>query len=151
MSPQSRRKSSQAVAIGAVTALAMALTGCATDEERETDADYAQICVDEKTQERVEDNQCQDTSHSHSNFGWMWLPFFLSMSNNRANIIPPIGTRLTPDQHATRQRPQNARSTTVPTSGVTPSKSKNGKTTMKSNKSGTSRGGFGSKGGGSGS
>lgn len=50
MSPITRRKSSRIVAIGAVSALAIALTGCSSDEEtQETDADYAQVCVDEQT------------------------------------------------------------------------------------------------------
>lgn len=148
MSPQSRRKSSQAVAIGAVTALAVALTGCSSEDEQETDAEYAQICVNQDTQERVEDNQCDDHTHSHSNFGWMWLPFFLG--NNRANTIPAVGQRITTDHQATREDPRkrDRSTTTVGTAGGSVSKNKNGKTSVKS---GTSRGGFGSKGGGSGS
>lgn len=148
MSPHTSRKSSQAVAIGAVTALAVALTGCSSEESQETDADYAQICVDQQTQERVDDDQCDDHTHSHSNFGWMWLPFFLSMNNNRANVIPPVGSRVTNEHHGTFQQPKDQKSTRVPHNGVTPSRSKSGKTTMKS---GTSRGGLGTKGGGSGS
>lgn len=149
MSPTAR-KSSQTVAIGAVTALAVALTGCSSEDEQETDAEYAQICVNQDTQERVDDNQCDDHTHSHSNFGWMWLPFFLSMNNNRANTIPAVGQRITSDQQATREDPRkrDRSTTTVGTAGGSVSKNKNGKTSVKS---GTSRGGFGSKGGGSGS
>lgn len=147
MSPTAR-KSSQTVAIGAVTALAVALTGCSSEDEQETDAEYAQICVNQDTQERVDDNQCDDHTHSHSNFGWMWLPFFLS--NNRANTIPAVGDRISSNQQATREDPRkrDRSTTTVGTAGGSVSKNKNGKTSVKS---GTSRGGFGSKGGGSGS
>lgn len=142
------RKSSQTVAIGAVTALAVTLTGCSSEDEQETDAEYAQICVNQDTQERVDDNQCDDHTHSHSNFGWMWLPFFLS--NNRANTIPAVGDRISSNQQATREDPRkrDRSTTTVGTAGGSVSKNKNGKTSVKS---GTSRGGFGSKGGGSGS
>lgn len=151
MSPITRRKSSRIVAIGAVSALAIALTGCSSDEEtQETDADYAQVCVDEQTQERVEDKECEDTSHSHSSHAWMWMPFFLN--NNRANTIPAVGDKISANQQATKRNPQekdeNSTSTVVGSRGGTVSKSDNGKTTVKS---GTSRGGFGSKGGGSGS
>lgn len=147
MSPTAR-KSSQTVAIGAVTALAVALTGCSSEDEQETDAEYAQVCVNQDTQERVDDNQCDDHTHSHSNFGWMWLPFFLG--NNRANIIPAVGDRISSNQQATREDPRkkDRSTTTVGTAGGSVSKNKNGKTSVKS---GTSRGGFGSKGGGSGS
>lgn len=168
MNPRStsRRRSSQAVAIGAVTALAVTLTGCgSSEEEQSTDAEYAQICVDEKTQERVEDSQCEDTSHSHSNFGWMWLPFFLNSQRTQANTIPPVGSRVEDSQRPLRTPPYQGRETSgsngssprsgsatrVPASGATPSASEDGKTTLKSPKSGTSRGGFGKKGGGSGS
>lgn len=128
----------------------MALTGCSSEDEQETDAEYAQVCVNQDTQERVDDNQCDDHTHSHSNFGWMWLPFFLSMNNNRANTIPAVGQRITSDQQATREDPRkkDRSTTTVGTAGGSVSKNKNGKTSVKS---GTSRGGFGSKGGGSGS
>lgn len=152
MSPTTRRKSSQAIAIGAVSALAIALTGCSSDEAEAPENEYAQICVDEETQQRVEDKECEDTSHSHSNHSWMWLPFFLG--NNRYNSIPAVGNRVGSEYQGQRQNPsdtnKNARSSTVSRDGMKDSEVKKSKSSN-SKKSGTTRGGFGKKGGGSGS
>ena len=52
-----RRMRSAHVAIGVTAMAAAALTGCSSSP------DYAAVCVDEQTQERVSDYECDDDDH----------------------------------------------------------------------------------------
>lgn len=177
-----RRRASKAIVIGGTLALAAAMTGVAvtsqssqssiesapaeengwTNEFGETVAapaeleqDYAQVCQDTQTGERIEDQWCEDpsiaegqagagqeqaaegegpqqTSHyGGGGFGW----FFIPLSGGRT--VPAVGSPL---RDGTTQAPAGRSVTKVPPSGGSFAKS------------GTvSKGGFGTKGGGAGS
>lgn len=174
-----RRRSSKAVVIGGTLALAAAMTGVAvtsqsssrssvsaepegwTNEFGETvtapaelTEDYAQVCQDTQTGERVEDQWCEDpsiaqdqagavqedsgeeqeepvASGGHVSHGW----FFIPLSGGRT--VPAVGS---PVRGGTTQAPAGRTVTKVPASGGSFAKA------------GTvSKGGFGTKGGGAGS
>lgn len=120
-----RRRKNAAISLGVAGVLASALlTGCAPDGTV-IDADYAQMCRDKTTEQRVEDTNCSDKGRSGGHYGWYFYP---SGSN-----VPAVGSRL------------SGGTTSVPA----------GKSAQKgfTSKGGTvSRGGFGSsaKGGGMG-
>lgn len=61
-----RRRSASVVAAGTALFAAAVLTGCGDDEP---EPDYQGVCVDEHTQQRVDDDECdddEDSSGSHS-------------------------------------------------------------------------------------
>ena len=82
--------------------MASNLTGCATS------ADYAAVCVDPDTQERVEDDQCDDDSdYNGAGTGFFW--YYLAA---RA-VVPAVGqTDLR--RHVPRQHPQRHRAARRP-------------------------------------
>lgn len=182
-----RRRASKAIVIGGTLALAAAMTGVAvtsqssqssiesapaeengwTNEFGETVAapaeleqDYAQVCQDTQTGERIDDQWCEDpsiaegqaaqgqeqaaegegqaaegeeqqTSHYGGGYGW----FFIPLSGGRT--VPAVGSPL---RDGTTQAPAGRSVTKVPASGGSFAKA------------GTvSKGGFGTKGGGAGS
>jgi hypothetical protein len=123
-----RRQATRAVSLGITAIMAAALSGCAASTT-EVDADYAKVCRDQATQERVDDDQCN--TRSSPSVGW----YFLALSGGRA--IPRVGATVS---GGTASLPSGAKAQTVSTKGGD------------FGKSGTvSRGGFGSKGGGAGS
>ncbi|KIA72685.1 hypothetical protein ANMWB30_24530 [Arthrobacter sp. MWB30] len=69
------------------------LTGCTPDGDV-IDADYAQLCQDTKTQERVDDSKCSDEGRSGGYYGWYFLPMGSSGSTT-ARSIPAVGSKLT--------------------------------------------------------
>lgn len=76
-----RRMRSATVAIGVTALAASGLTGCATS------ADYAAVCVDPDTQERVDDDQCDDTSdYNGAGTGFFW--YYLGARS----LVPPVGS-----------------------------------------------------------
>ncbi len=75
-----RRMRSSSIALGITAVMASNLTGCATS------ADYAAVCVDPGTQERVEDDQCDDDSdYNGAGTGFFW--YYLAA---RA-VVPAVG------------------------------------------------------------
>lgn len=76
-------KRSTSVTLCIIPLLVTALSGCAEDEE--VNADYSQVCVEDDTDIRVEDNNCDtDSTGSH----WVWFPHHL--------LMPPVGDRINP-------------------------------------------------------
>ena len=135
--PLLRRRASRTLALGGTLALAAAMTGCGPDPDyRQTSEDYAQVCRDETTQERVPDEDCDDsagTSHAHAGHRTGW--YFIPLAGGRT--VPAVGQRA---GGGLTTRPGTGTTTKVPSSGG------------EFAKSGTvSKGGFGSKGGGAGS
>lgn len=86
-------RQSSAVVLGVSALLASAvLTGCTPDGEV-IDADYAQLCQDKTTQDRVEDSKCSDQSRGSTYYGWYFLPLGTSGSNTTRSI-PAVGAKL---------------------------------------------------------
>ena len=78
--PVHRRMRSASISLGITAVMASSLTGCATS------ADYAAVCVDPDTQERVDDDQCDDDSdYNGVGTGFFW--YYLGASSR----VPAIG------------------------------------------------------------
>lgn len=88
-----RRRRSDAVVLGVTAVLASAmLTGCGPDGDV-IDADYAQVCQDRTTEQRVEDEKCSEEGRSSGHFGWYFFPMG-SKGSNTSRSIPGVGERL---------------------------------------------------------
>ncbi len=89
--PTPRRMRSRTVLIGVTALTASSLSGCASQP------DYAAICTDPQTQERVDDDQC-DPSEEPRDYspgigpGFFWF-YLLATSNRR---IPAVGQAYSP-------------------------------------------------------
>jgi hypothetical protein len=71
---------STSVALGVTAVMASGLTGCASSP------DYAAVCVDPQTEERVADDQCDDDSdYNGAGSGFFW--YYLGASSR----VPAIG------------------------------------------------------------
>lgn len=82
--PVRRRMRSSSIALGITAVMASNLTGCASS------ADYAAVCVDPETKERVDDDQCDDDSDYHgAGSGFFW--YYLGASSR----VPAIGQTTT--------------------------------------------------------
>ncbi|MFD6070775.1 hypothetical protein [Amycolatopsis lurida] len=77
-------------------------SGC--DAFADPDAQYAAICVNEQTQERLDDDACGDYDDEGHSSGvgayFLWMP--LSAGNA---YIPPVGQRMPPNSPAVRTVP----------------------------------------------
>ncbi|MFS3127644.1 hypothetical protein ACLM5J_04490 [Nocardioides sp. Bht2] len=84
-SPATRRRMrSTSVAIGVTALMASGLTGCASS------ADYAAVCVDPETQNRVDDDECDDdTEYNGTSTGFFW--YYLGSSQR----VPAVGGQAT--------------------------------------------------------
>lgn len=90
---RNRGRKSAAVVLGISGILASAvLTGC-TPGGDVIDADYAQVCQEKTTQQRVEDDKCSDQGRSSGHYGWYFLPMGNSGSNTPRSI-PAVGSPL---------------------------------------------------------
>ncbi|MBG6183873.1 hypothetical protein IWX65_001841 [Arthrobacter sp. CAN_A214] len=89
---RSRRSTSLAIGVTALLASAV-LTGC-TPEGEVIDADYAQVCQDRTTQERVEDSKCSEEGRSSGSFGWYFFAMG-ALNSGQTRSIPAVGFRLT--------------------------------------------------------
>lgn len=89
----SGRRRSGAVILGVTALLASAvLTGCSPSGEV-IDADYAKVCQDKTTQQRVEDDKCSEEGRSSGHAGWYFLPMG-GRSNTSPHSIPAVGSAL---------------------------------------------------------
>jgi hypothetical protein len=76
-----RRMRSSAVTLGVTAVMAAGLTGCATS------ADYAAVCVNPDTEERVDDAQCEDSKdYDGASSGFFW--YYLAASRG----VPALGS-----------------------------------------------------------
>ncbi len=76
-----RRMRSTSISLGITALMASSLTGCSSS------ADYAAVCVDPETQERVDDDQCDDDSdYNGSGGGFFW--YYLGARS----VVPGIGS-----------------------------------------------------------
>jgi hypothetical protein len=91
------RRRSATVALGVTALLAAGLTGCSSDsgsagdgEVYAEDTDYQAVCVDEATQERIDDDHCDDGGPRYHGSGLAaW--YFLS----RGAGYPRVGRKVT--------------------------------------------------------
>jgi hypothetical protein len=86
-----RRMRSRTVLIGVTALTASSLSGCASQPE------YAAICTDPQTNERVDDDQCDDSEEPRDyspglGAGFFW--FYMLTSSNR--VLPAVGQRYSP-------------------------------------------------------
>lgn len=77
-------KRSKVVTIGLTAVLAAAVAGCSEEEPQ-----HSAICVDQETEQRVEDDVCAE-GRDHSGFAFFYLPVGYS--------APPVGGRITASQ-----------------------------------------------------
>lgn len=80
------RKSKAVIIAGTGFLAASLLTGCSTSN----DADYAKVCKDAKSNQRVSDDKCSDDGPHSSGYGW----YFFSMMNNNNSRVPALGAPL---------------------------------------------------------
>jgi len=74
------RMRSTGVSLGVTAMMAAGLTGCSSS------ADYAAVCVDPQTEQRVDDDECDDDSdYTGSGSGFFW--YFLAASSR----VPAVG------------------------------------------------------------
>ncbi|MDR2254462.1 MAG: tRNA-dihydrouridine synthase [Arthrobacter sp.] len=89
-----RRRASVAVSIGVTATLATTLTACSPgNRATDTSDEYARICRDATTQQRVEDEKCNEGgsgSHAHG-----FMPYFLFLGNNARTRVPAVGETAT--------------------------------------------------------
>lgn len=86
MSEPRRRMRSAAVTLGLTALMAAWLTGCSSEEPK----DYAAICVNPQTEERVPDDDCvDDREYRGSGGGFFWF----YMATRSAARVPPVGGR----------------------------------------------------------
>lgn len=120
--------------IGLVSALALVISGCTVSP---SEADEIGVCIDPKTETRIDDDKCSDGSEGwESDDGSVWFWY----STSSGHTAPPVGQKVT-KSHGYTGSPKStyyARGG-VPTSGSTISKST------------IARGGFGSGSAGKGS
>ncbi|GAA1921322.1 hypothetical protein GCM10009737_23520 [Nocardioides lentus] len=82
--PTRRRMRSASVALGVTALTAAGLSGCASSP------DYAAICVDPETEERVDDDECDDADESvgSSSVGSGFFWYYLGASSR----VPAVGS-----------------------------------------------------------
>lgn len=115
-----RRRRSASVALGVTALMAAGLTGCASSP------DYAAVCVDPETEERVEDDQCDDDSdYNGASSGFFW--YYLGANS----MVPGVGGRATGGTWNGSSLSGNVQRGGLPTTGGS------------SVKSSTTKGGFG--------
>ncbi|MFJ3956080.1 Tat pathway signal protein [Arthrobacter sp. NPDC090010] len=127
------RRRTLVISLGVTALLAGTITAVVSSQN--DDEDYAQVCTDESTQQRVDDANCDDSGASsaagrgHAHYGWYFFP--------RGSVIPAVGSSVKSYSGGTSTLPK----------GSTAAKgfsSKGGSFT----KSTTTRGGFGKSSGG---
>lgn len=76
--------------VGLVAALALVISGCSVPP---AEADEIGVCINPKTQERIEDDRCSDGSESwESDDGSVWFWYSTTSGHN----APPVGQKVTP-------------------------------------------------------
>ena len=85
------RRRSATVTLGVTALLAAGLTGCGAEEaEQAEDPDYGAVCVDSQSQERVDDDRCDDDRGGGGVGPGLFAWYFLS----RGAFAPAVGQRV---------------------------------------------------------
>lgn len=87
-----RSRKGRAIAATGVASLAMALTACSTGATETVDADYAGVCVDQQTQQRVPDDKCPplDKAPAQASPGNTMVWYYLM----RGRMVPAMGAKV---------------------------------------------------------
>ena len=85
-----RRMRSRTVLLGVTALAASTLSGCASEPE------YAAICTDPQTNERVDDSQCDDSDDPDDYHGGGAGFFWFYLATRGGSPIPGIGQRYNP-------------------------------------------------------
>jgi uncharacterized protein YgiB involved in biofilm formation len=105
-----RQKRSLKVTLGSLAAIgALTLLTAASCEDEEDEEEYSQVCVDEKTNLRVEDDECDDDDSRTRGFMWFFI-------NSRLHATPAIGSAINPT-HGSYVRPTTGKISTVSRGG----------------------------------
>ena len=128
--PATRRMRSHTVLLGVTALAASSLTGCASQP------DYAAICTDPQTNQRVDDSQCDDSDEPRDYSPGLGGFFWFYMLTSATHRIPAIGQAYSP-RWGTYSGRSLARSGTAVQRGGLPREG------AKSVKSFTRSGGFG--------
>ncbi|GAA4034178.1 hypothetical protein GCM10023063_17680 [Arthrobacter methylotrophus] len=90
---RSGHRKSGAVVLGISALLASAvLTGCSPSGDV-IDADYAKVCQDKTTQQRIDDSKCSDQGRSSGHYGWYFMPMGSAGSSN-SRSLPAVGQKV---------------------------------------------------------
>ena len=84
----SQRKSA-AVILGATALLAPSLSACSVGDD---EVDNQAVCVDQRTQERVDDGQCDPDDEANVGVGGIFFWYFLAARSGA--FFPAIGQRV---------------------------------------------------------
>jgi hypothetical protein len=123
--------------LGLVSALAVVIAGCSVAP---SEADEIGVCIDPKTEQRIDDDKCSDGSNGwESDDGSVW--FWYSVSSGHS--APPIGQKVNPS-HGYRGEPK---STYYSRGGVPKTGSVISKSTIQRGGFGVGNAGRGSSGG----
>lgn len=90
MTTTARRMRSGTVLLGVTTLMAAGLTGCASEPE------YAAICTDPATNQRVDDDECDDGEEPDDYDGTSGGFFWFYMATSSSNPVPPVGSTYSP-------------------------------------------------------
>ena len=86
-----RRRRSRPVLLGVTARAASTLSGCVASEP-----DYAAICTDPQTNERVDDSQCDDSDDPDDYHGGGAGFFWFYLATRGGSPIPGVGQRYNP-------------------------------------------------------
>lgn len=87
MTTTARRMRSRTVLLGVTALAASQLSGCASEPE------YAAICTDPQTHQRVDDDQCDDSDEPDDYHGGGAGFFWFYLATSGRSPIPAIGQR----------------------------------------------------------
>lgn len=107
-------KRSNAVKVATAITATMAvtwMTGCGAPQN-EADADYAQVCVDPETNQRVDDDRCDDDTH-HSSAAPIW--WYMPISSGSYGRMPAVGESV--PNTALKSKPATGKTTTISKAG----------------------------------
>ncbi|MEV1286544.1 hypothetical protein [Micromonospora sp. NPDC049679] len=142
------RRKSASVTLGVTSLLAVALTAACSpqrvDGSSDDGAEYGAVCGDPQTQERLDDDDCDDDSGHQSRGGWYFIP--------AGRPYPAKGQKVSGGSFT---RPSGGSTVKYggasPTGGTFAKSGGNAATGGGAESGSVSRGGFGGKAGGSGS
>lgn len=82
-------------AVGMASVLAATMTACsASDSTPEVKSEYAKVCVDKTTTQRLEDEKCDDEHKSAHSVLPAWYFMHMATNGNNSRNIPAVGQKV---------------------------------------------------------